>query len=117
MSHIVRSPFGLLLSLLLVLDAAYADAMLAAARRFPANNDVAVLAAEAVMAKAVHGSGTAFDGTGMWIWYVSKSSDGTTWTRASSSGRSRRRFATPASRSRCTATRCATLSLPTCWSR
>jgi Putative peptidoglycan binding domain len=26
----------------------------------------------------VHGSGTAFDGTGMWIWYVSKSSDGTT---------------------------------------
>jgi hypothetical protein len=28
--------------------------------------------------RAVHGSGTAFDGTGMWIWYVSKSSDGTT---------------------------------------
>jgi len=28
--------------------------------------------------KAVNGSGTAFDGAGMWIWYVSKSSDGTT---------------------------------------
>jgi hypothetical protein len=28
--------------------------------------------------RALHGSGTAFDGTGMWIWYVSKSSDGTT---------------------------------------
>ncbi|HEY2602669.1 MAG TPA: peptidoglycan-binding protein [Thermoleophilaceae bacterium] len=28
--------------------------------------------------KALHGSGTAFDGNGMWIWYVSKSSDGTT---------------------------------------
>jgi len=28
--------------------------------------------------RAVHGSGTAFDGSGMWIWYVSKSSDGTT---------------------------------------
>ncbi|HEY1594634.1 MAG TPA: peptidoglycan-binding protein [Thermoleophilaceae bacterium] len=28
--------------------------------------------------RAVHGSGTAFDGNGMWIWYVSKSSDGTT---------------------------------------
>jgi hypothetical protein len=27
---------------------------------------------------SVRGSGTAFDGTGMWIWYVSKSSDGTT---------------------------------------
>jgi hypothetical protein len=30
------------------------------------------------MPRAVHGSGTAFDGNGMWIWYVSKSSDGTT---------------------------------------
>ena len=28
--------------------------------------------------RPVQGSGTAFDGTGMWIWYVSKSSDGTT---------------------------------------
>ena len=27
---------------------------------------------------AVQGSGTAFDGNGMWIWYVSKSADGTT---------------------------------------
>jgi tetratricopeptide (TPR) repeat protein len=31
------------------LDSAYADAMLAVARRFPADNDIAVLAAEAVM--------------------------------------------------------------------
>ena len=31
------------------LDAAYADAMLVAARRFPDNDDVAVLAAEAAM--------------------------------------------------------------------
>src|SRR5690606_24718037 len=31
------------------LDAAYADAMLAAARRFPGDDDVAVLAAEAAM--------------------------------------------------------------------
>jgi hypothetical protein len=28
--------------------------------------------------KSIKGTGTAFDGTGMWIWYVSKSSDGTT---------------------------------------
>lgn len=27
---------------------------------------------------AIRGSGTAFDGSGMWIWYVSKSADGTT---------------------------------------
>jgi Putative peptidoglycan binding domain len=30
------------------------------------------------VSRPVHGSGTAFDGNGMWIWYVSKSSDGTT---------------------------------------
>jgi putative peptidoglycan binding protein len=29
------------------------------------------------VSRPVHGSGTAFDGNGMWIWYVSKSSDGT----------------------------------------
>jgi hypothetical protein len=29
------------------------------------------------VSRPVHGSGTAFDGNGMWIWYVSKSSNGT----------------------------------------